>query len=233
MAPFDISLAHIDSLIASLTVVATPAPAAPSAPAVVAPAKAEKGGKPKAAKPAKKNAPATIWDSWALSNVVVARIASVSDHPVADSLYALTLDVGAEEPIVFAAGLKNFYTPSELLDRRVVAILNLKPAKLAGSLSYAMLFAGSAPLPDGEGEKVVVLDPPAAAAIGARVVPEGHEADCAETEPAATLSSKHHKKIVSALKVVDGCATLDGACLCVPDCGRVACEGLPDGAEIH
>ena len=57
------------------------------------------------------------------------------------------------------AGLKQHVAREELLGSLVVAILNLKPAKLAGEASEAMLLAADFPL-EGRGELVKVLIPP-------------------------------------------------------------------------
>lgn len=57
------------------------------------------------------------------------------------------------------AGLKGHIAAAELQGRLAVAILNLKPAKLAGMASEAMLLAADAPQEDGA-ELVRVLRPP-------------------------------------------------------------------------
>jgi methionyl-tRNA synthetase len=50
----------------------------------------------------------------------------VGDHPNADKLYALAVDVGEASPRSVVAGLKTNYGPDELLERRVVVLCNLK-----------------------------------------------------------------------------------------------------------
>ena len=57
------------------------------------------------------------------------------------------------------AGLKGHIPAAELEGRLAVAILNLKPAKLAGMASEAMLLAADAPKGDGT-ELVRTLTPP-------------------------------------------------------------------------
>lgn len=47
------------------------------------------------------------------------------------------------------AGLKKFVKVEELEGRKVCVILNLKPAKLAGQVSEAMILAGSIATPEG------------------------------------------------------------------------------------
>lgn len=62
------------------------------------------------------------------------------------------------------AGLKRHVNKKELEGSLVILILNLKPAKLAGQLSEAMVLAGVAPLPDG-GELVRTCRPPGASLL--------------------------------------------------------------------
>ena len=61
--------------------------------------------------------------------------------------------------LLAVAGLKMHIPAAELQGRLAVAILNLKPAKLAGMTSEAMLLAADAPKGDGD-ELVRVLTPP-------------------------------------------------------------------------
>ena len=58
-----------------------------------------------------------------------------SPRPRLPKLYTLQLDVGGNETRQVVAGLKMFVPAGQLLDSLVVAILNLKPAKLAGVMS--------------------------------------------------------------------------------------------------
>ena len=66
----------------------------------------------------------------------VARVLSVDGSSIpSEKLYKLQLDVGGNETRQVVAGLKMFVPAGQLLDSIVVAILNLKPAKLAGVMS--------------------------------------------------------------------------------------------------
>jgi methionine--tRNA ligase beta chain len=70
----------------------------------------------------------------------VADIIEVQDHPDADRLYVITIDVGgARKQIV--AGIKNFYPKESLAGRQVVVVNNLEPALVRGVESQAMLLA--------------------------------------------------------------------------------------------
>ena len=57
-----------------------------------------------------------------------------------DKLLKLQVDIG-EETRQIVAGLAKFYNPEELIDRKVAVLVNLKPAKLFGTLSEGMLLA--------------------------------------------------------------------------------------------
>lgn len=72
----------------------------------------------------------------------VARIAQASDHPNADKLIVLTLDLGGRLKQV-VAGIKNFYSKEELVGKQVVVVDNLDPVVLRGVESQGMILAGS------------------------------------------------------------------------------------------
>lgn len=70
----------------------------------------------------------------------VATITKVDDHPDADKLYVLTIDMG-EEQRTLVAGLKEIYTKDSLKDKQVVVVTNLEQRELRGVLSEGMLLA--------------------------------------------------------------------------------------------
>ena len=74
-------------------------------------------------------------------DVRVARIIDVKDHPNADKLYVLQVDLGDERRQI-VAGIRENYAAAELLDRRIALLANLEPAKLRGVASNGMLLAG-------------------------------------------------------------------------------------------
>jgi methionyl-tRNA synthetase len=79
-----------------------------------------------------------------------AKVLACDPHPNADRLYVLKLDVGgAERQIV--SGIRQHYTPEELVGRTIILAANLEPADLRGVMSHGMLLAVR------DGEKVVVL----------------------------------------------------------------------------
>lgn len=92
----------------------------------------------------------------------IGEIKSVEEHPKADKLYVLKVDLGDEERQL-VAGLKNYYKKEELIGKKIVVVTNLKPAKLRGVTSNGMLLAAD------DGKNVVVLSPDKKVENGARV----------------------------------------------------------------
>ncbi|MFQ5964165.1 MAG: methionine--tRNA ligase subunit beta [Candidatus Scalinduaceae bacterium] len=82
----------------------------------------------------------------------VAEIKAVEEHPDADKLLILKIDIGnegGEKQLV--AGIKECYTPEELIGRKIIVVNNLAPAVIRGVESQGMLLAAR------DGEHVVLL----------------------------------------------------------------------------
>ncbi len=73
-------------------------------------------------------------------NIVTATIKSVQDHPNAEKLYVLGVDLGNEQRQL-VAGLKGIYSKEEMEGKQILILTNLKPAKLRGVESNGMLLA--------------------------------------------------------------------------------------------
>ncbi len=80
----------------------------------------------------------------------VAVIKEVNDHPNADRLYVITLELGDKTKQV-VAGIKASYQKEDLIGKQVVVVDNLEPAMLRGVESQGMILAAS----DEEGIAVV------------------------------------------------------------------------------
>lgn len=76
-----------------------------------------------------------------LFDVRVAQIVEVRDHPNADKLYVLDVDLGDERRQI-VAGIREHYRPEQLRGRKVALLANLEAAKLRGVASNGMLLAG-------------------------------------------------------------------------------------------
>ena len=93
-------------------------------------------------------------DPFSMLDLRSARILSVENHPNADRLYIIEIDVGALGKRTIVAGLKSYYSIDDLIGRNIVIVANLKPAKLRGVQSNGMLLAAE----DKDGN-VVLLTP--------------------------------------------------------------------------
>ena len=100
-------------------------------------------------------------------NLKVAKILEIKDHPNAEKLYVMQIDLGSEKRQL-VAGLKGHYTKEELLNKKLIVITNLKYAKLRGKESQGMLLAGD----DGADVGILTVDKSEA---GDRVYFEGLE----------------------------------------------------------
>ncbi|KAK3098691.1 hypothetical protein FSP39_022087 [Pinctada imbricata] len=92
-------------------------------------------------------------------------------HPDAESLFIETVDIGEEAPRTVVSGLAGLYPMEKLQDRLGVFMCNLKPVKMRGVESRAMLMCASVDDP----RAVEPLDPPEGSVPGERVVFEGYE----------------------------------------------------------
>ncbi|KAL7548840.1 hypothetical protein ACHAWF_012101 [Thalassiosira exigua] len=129
-------------------------------------------------------------------------IVEVGPHPEADSLILLKLDCGdtneagdPEEPRTVVAGLAGKIPFEELMNRKVVCITNLKPAKMRGIESTAMLLAASNG-EEGDDEIVQLLDVPASVPNGELLLFENMQPG----EPDTMLKSKGALKVWDRIK---------------------------------
>lgn len=73
------------------------------------------------------------------------KVQSCENHPNADKLYVLKVDVGGGEVRQLVAGIRPWYPdPQALVGRAVVVVTNLQPATLRGVESQGMLLAATA-----------------------------------------------------------------------------------------
>ena len=127
-----------------------------------------------------------------------ATIIDVGLHPEAESLLLLKVDCGdvggTMEPRTVVAGLAGKIAISDLIGKKVVAVTNLKPAKMRGIESHAMLLAAS----DGkeENEKVELLSVPDSVPNGELISFDGKE----PSEPDEMMKSKGALKVWDRVK---------------------------------
>lgn len=117
--------------------------------------------------PAANAAPASpmiTFDDFAKLDLRVGLVVEAKDHPNADKLLVLKVDLGAEQRQI-VAGIRGHYQAADLVGRRIVVVANLAPRKMRGEESQGMLLAAS----NGDKSKVIVITPSAEIEAGARV----------------------------------------------------------------
>ncbi|MBE6732750.1 MAG: methionine--tRNA ligase [Ruminococcaceae bacterium] len=73
-----------------------------------------------------------------------AEITACEPIPKAKKLLKLTLDDGSGKPRTVASGIAKWYTPDELIGKKIIVVSNLKPAVLCGVESQGMILAADA-----------------------------------------------------------------------------------------
>ena len=137
----------------------------------------------------------------------VGTIVEVRRHPDAEKLYVEMIDLGEPAgPRQVVSGLVDHVPEAEMLGRRVVVVANMKPSKMRGVESRAMVLCGTGA--DGKVEPVGVPSDVGVVEDGARVVFDGYAG-----EPDETLNPK--KKVFEAVAAGfeiagDGTATYRG-----------------------
>ncbi|KAJ4451594.1 hypothetical protein ANN_03063 [Periplaneta americana] len=148
----------------------------------------------------------------------VGRIVSAKKHPDADSLYVEDVDVGEGKTRTVVSGLVKFVPLEEMQGRVVVLLCNLKPVKMRGVTSEAMVMCASTP------EKVEILLPPAGSVPGDEVHVEGYPR---MPDPVLNPKKKIFETVAPDLKTnSEKVATYKGTALSVPGKGVVTAPSL-------
>lgn len=89
-------------------------------------------------------------DDFAAVEMKVAQIIACEQHPDADRLLVSQLDLGSEKRQV-VSGIAKYYTPEDLIGKKVIVVTNLKPVNLRGVDSEGMILCAT------KGKKLTVL----------------------------------------------------------------------------
>ena len=179
---------------------------------------------PAKVKPGQKNEPEEI-APYRL-DIRIGKIVEVSRHPDAEKLYVEKIDLGEPSPRTIVSGLVDFVPEDKMLNRLVVVLCNLKPAKMRGIESCGMVLCSSRTEP----KEVEPLNVPEGSAPGDRVVVEGEK----EGMPDEVLNPKKKvwDKLSEDLKVnSEGFAQWQGNDLVTPK-GKITCCNVK-GAPIR
>ena len=115
--------------------------------------KIEADKEPKVVKPEGK--PEITIDDFAKVELRVGTVVKCEKHPKADKLLVSQIDLGYETRQI-VSGIASHYKPEEMIGKKVVVVVNLKPAKLRGVESQGMILAGD----DGESLGLLTVDLP-------------------------------------------------------------------------
>merc|ERR1712223_2108080 len=159
-------------------------------------------------------------------DIRIGKIVELSRHPDAEKLYVEKIDLGEPSPRTIVSGLVDFVPEDKMLNRLVVVLCNLKPAKMRGVESCGMVLCGSRAEP----KEVEPLSVPEGSVPGDRVVVEGEK----EGKPDEVLNPKKKvwEKLSEDLKVSsEGFAQWQGNYL-VTTKGKITCCAVK-GAPIR
>ncbi len=92
-------------------------------------------------KPKKKEESIITIDQFFETSLKIGTIIEAQEVEKSDRLLKLKVDLGEEKTRQIIAGIKEFYTPADLINTQVCIVANLKPAKIMGMLSEGMLLA--------------------------------------------------------------------------------------------
>jgi methionyl-tRNA synthetase len=92
------------------------------------------------------------YEDFSKLEMKIGKVLEVEDHPNADKLYVLKVNIGDKE-IQLVAGLKNHYSAEDLKGKNVVVLTNLEPRQLRGVESQGMVLAAQS------NDKVCVIGP--------------------------------------------------------------------------
>ncbi|KAH0569977.1 Methionyl-tRNA synthetase [Spironucleus salmonicida] len=154
----------------------------------------------------------------------VSQIVECTRVDYSDKLLVCKLKVSETEIRDFAAGVGPWYSPEELLNKKIVTILNLKARPMAEGriISQAMLFAGSS----ADHSVVKLCFPDQSIPVGTRVLPEGYtELPEAEGQP-----KKNFDKVLDVLKSKNREMTMDGVRLLAN--GKSISVNVEDGFSL-
>jgi methionyl-tRNA synthetase len=72
--------------------------------------------------------------------LVVGKVLSAEEVPNSNKLIKLTIDIG-DKTITVLSGIKKWRKPEQILNKKLIVLKNIKPAKMAGMLSEGMILA--------------------------------------------------------------------------------------------
>ena len=93
-----------------------------------------------AAEPKVEHKPEIEFPDFEKVEMVVGKVVECKKHPDADKILVFNVDFGYEQRQILS-GVAMYYKPEELVGRKVIAVMNLKPRKIRGLDSNGMLLS--------------------------------------------------------------------------------------------
>jgi methionyl-tRNA synthetase len=104
------------------------------------------------------------FDDFAKVHLRVAKVLEAYEHPKADKLMVLKVDLGTEQRQI-CAGIRGHYQPDQMVGRNIIVVANLAPRMMRGLESNGMLLAAS----NADHTRVILLTPDAEVEPGSTV----------------------------------------------------------------
>ncbi len=153
-------------------------------------------------------------------DIRVGQITWIDDHPDAEKLYQLKVDIGDEQRQI-VAGLKAYYKKEEMLGRKVLVVCNLKPAKLRGIMSEGMLLAADDE--DIGGTSVLLLKP-------SEDIPNGTKMNSGLENRSSRIEYKDFTKVIFKVSTIsDGALKFSGMHIDLPERAPERVTAVIDG----
>lgn len=90
----------------------------------------------------KEDAPQITIDDFNKIELTVGTVEACEKHPSADRLLVSQINIGKETRQI-VSGIAQYFTPEQMVGKKVIVVSNLKPAKLRGVESQGMILAGT------------------------------------------------------------------------------------------
>ena len=103
------------------------------------------------------------YDDFAKCQFVVGEIVKCEEVPKSKKLLCSQVKVG-DRTVQILSGIKAYYKPEEMVGKKVMVLLNLKPVKMAGLESQGMLLCA-----EDDEDHVVLMTPEKALRSGSKI----------------------------------------------------------------
>lgn len=102
-------------------------------------------------------------DDFAKLDIRVVKVLEASRMEGSEKLLKLLVDIGDEKKQILS-GIGKSYQPEEIIEKELIAIVNLEPREMMGEKSYGMILATGDDI-----ENITLLTPAKEVAAGARI----------------------------------------------------------------